>query len=226
MATSYIQPEREKTFRVAISALKTNPAYLTVFCLGLMGGPVVGAALLNPDKNVAIVATVAWTLFLLVSILVVAFVETRRNQLPDSSFEPPDEMARTTFLESREASMLSGRWHVHWFSGTGNDRKPYDLDPNETAIISTSGPSLFIHSYDASTSSEYWLFGRISEKSDVSLIYWSKRETNMLSGVVFLAVDESFESKGNKMSGWWHGRTRDGNVTFGDVEFIRYGHNE
>jgi hypothetical protein len=27
------------------------------------------------------------------------------------------------------------------------------------------------------------------------------------------------------MSGYWYGRTRDNNITKGEVEFVKYGHN-
>lgn len=221
-----VSQEREKTFRVAITALKTNPAYLTLFCLGLMGGPVVAGAMFYTESIVPITATISWVLFLLAGILVVAFVESRRIKSQDSPFKPSDQLAQATFLKSKSASNLSGRWHVIWYEDTGRDRKPYDPDPNETAVISTNGPGLFIHSYDPSTKMEYWFFGRKSDRSDISMIYWSKPENNMLTGVLYLEVDNSFEAKGNRMNGWWRGRTRNGVVTTGEVELVRYGHEE
>jgi hypothetical protein len=223
MSTLKTSPEREKTFRVAIFALKSNPAYLTLFCLGLMGGPVVAVAIFRPDPRVAIAATVAWIIFLVASILVVAYVESRRPQTQDSPFEPSDQSARKTFLGSQSAEDLSGRWRVYWYEGRGEDRKAYDPDPEEIADISTNGPALFVHSYDPSTKSEYWFFGRLSETGDVTLNYWSKPEKGMLTGVLFLVVDKTFEKKGKKMCGWWQGRTRDGKVTTGEVEFVKEG---
>lgn len=214
---------REKTYRVAISALKSNPAYLTLFCLGLMGGPVVAGAIFKTDQLVAATATVSWLIFLLASIFVVAFVETRQTKSSDSSLIPTDEDATANFLSSKSASKLSGRWQVCWYKGTGEERQPYDPDPEEIAVISSRGPGLFIHSYDPSTKNEYWLIGRLSDKLDVTLFYWGKPDDGMLVGVVFLELDDSFDAKGNKMAGSWQGRTRDGEVTIGDVEFIRLG---
>lgn len=218
---------REKTFRVAISALKTNPAYLTLFCLGLMGGPVIAGAMFTADGEIALVATVSWLIFLLASLLVVAFVESRRNPLvsadQQSLFTPPDQLALSAFEDSHSAAKLSGRWSVHWFEGVGAERRPYSPDPEEIAIVTTRGPTLFIHCYDPSNLSEYWLYGRLSDRLDLPLFYWSKPETNMLTGVVFLSVDESFEAKGNRMSGWWRGRTRDNKMTVGEIELERLG---
>ncbi len=221
--------EREATFKSAIYHLRHNPAYLTLFALGLAGGGVVITAFVrSSDTSVAIVATVSWIIFLIASLLVVAFVESRRSTGQLSLNISLDEKALKSFFESQSAERLSGRWNVFWYEGFGSERKAYTPDPHEIADISTNGSQIFIHSYDesmASSEEDYWFIGRISEKSDVSLIYWgpSKGSTKLLTGVAFLEVDDTFEGKGDVMTGWWRGRTRDEEVTTGAVEFIRFG---
>lgn len=219
--------EREQTFRTAIYHLRHNPAYLTLFALGLAGGSVVVAAFFrSTNSNVAIVATVSWIVFLIASLLVVAFVESRRTDAKSIYNYLIEDKANNSFFGSRSAERLTGRWNIFWYEGHGDDRQPYAPDPHEIANISTYGSMIFISSYDESMDKEeetYWLLGRMSDNLDVSLMYWGpKGRADLLTGVVFLEVSDTFEDKWEVMTGQWMGRTRDEKITIGDVEFIKY----
>lgn len=68
--------------------------------------------------------------------------------------------------------------------------------------------------------------GRLSDQGIVTLTYWSPPEKGIagLTGVVFLVVDESFDARDKRLTGWWRGfDRRDGRITIGEVEWIKRG---
>lgn len=219
---------REGTYRLIVSALKTNPAYLLLFSLGLLGGGMgVGTSavgLIRHDPTSLTVGFGTWVLLLIATLLVIRFVESRRR--PGSGLlEGLDQKARDAYLAGSSADFLSGRWRAQWFEGHGESRKPYSPDPTEEISISTQGARVTCNSYDPSTKKTYWLDGRLSDRGVVSLIYWSQIEKGIaaLTGTVLMRVDDSFEGRGERLAGSWCGFTRDGKITTGEVEWKKLG---
>ena len=216
---------REGTYRQIIDSLKTNPAYLLLFAIGLLGGAMgVGVAAVGSYRGNTLSVVLGfstWVLLLLAALLVIRIVERRRQ--PIAGTDIFDHAAREAFLSGPSAEQLSGRWSIEWFVGEGEERKPYEPDPKEEITITTYRSRIACSSFDPSLKRSYWLEGRLSNESVITLLYWSAPDQGFAAGVVFLLLDRSFETKGGRLSGWWRGFTRNGKVTTGSVEWTRLG---
>jgi hypothetical protein len=217
---------RESTNQLIIWTLRDNPAYLLLFAIGLLGGGLgVGSTtvgLIRATKTPLILGFLSWVLLLVAAFLVIIFVERRRRE-ESELLATLDQKAREAFLAGRSAASLSGLWKVKWYIGEGEQRRAYEEDPEEEVSVSTFKSRVSCSAHDPSTGLIYWMDGRLSEKGIVTLTYWGQPEKGVagLTGVVFLIVDDSFESKGDRLTGWWRGFTRDGKTTTGEVEWIR-----
>jgi hypothetical protein len=216
---------REGTYQEIVKSLRTNPAYLLLFAIGLLGGAMgVGIAAVGSYRGNTVHLVLGfstWVLLLIAALLVIRIVERRRE--PTKGADVFDHAAREAFLSGPAADRLSGRWHVEWFIGEGAERKPYEPDPKEEVTITTHRSRIACSSYDPSLKRTYWLDGRLSKEGIVTLLYWSAPDQGFAAGVVFLLVDHRFEARGGHLSGWWRGFTRSGQVTTGCVEWTRLG---
>lgn len=215
---------REGTYRLIVTTLRDNPAYLLMFGVGLLGGAVgLGTAavgLWNRDPMALAVAATTWIVLLVSSVFVIRLVESRREG-PSMFLTTIDQAARAAFLAGGSAERLHGRWKVAWYEGEGPNRRPYDPDPQEEITVTTLKCRVTCSGYDPSRKRTYWIDGRLSCNGMLTAIYWSQSTEERLVGSLFLRVDDRLD--GVRMKGWWRGHTRDDSVRAGEVEWTRLG---
>lgn len=214
---------REKTFRMVAQGLMTNPAYLLLFGLGLMAGSVVLASLVGGDPQTTLYSILSWFVFLIGSVLVVAWNETSGKDKDDGNFRGiPDEVAENAFFKGTNAGFLSGFWKAKWHVTEGT---PHDHDDEDQVNLLCEDAAIFASSFDDETGKTFWMFGRLSDCDVVTLTYWSSLEKgySFLTGCVVLELDESFEGKGRRMTGTWRGMGKDGSIVHGTTEWEKKG---
>lgn len=220
---------KSKPLTLIITKLGTQPEYLLMIAIGLLGGGMglgtTAVGLVKENETLTILGFVSWVLLLIVSFLVVRFVKRKSDKETSPVGFSLGGKAEEAFFSGQSAEPLQGRWRVYWFEGTGDSRRAYDPDPKETIDVIAYKSKVSCVSYDPSTEYTYWLEGRLSDRKTLSMIYWSnpERRVSGLSGVVLLDVDDSFEHCNKRMKGWWHGRTRDDKFICGEVEWEKMG---
>ena len=210
---------REKTLMLVVQGLTTNPAYLLLFGLGLLASAIVLAVFVQGDPMIATWSILSWFVFLIGSILVVAFNESKK----DKSIKArgiPDETAEEAFFGGIESSHLSGFWQAKWKVVAGTPHN--DGDEDQINIVCDDA-AIFASSFDKKQGKTYWMRGRLSDCNIVTLMYWSSLDKgySCLTGCVVLKVDDSFEGKGRKMVGHWRGMGKDGNIVHGTTEWSK-----
>lgn len=213
---------REKTLRLVVQGLTTNPAYLLLFGLGILASGVVCAVFVAGDPMMTTWTILSWFVFLIGSVMVVAYNESKKPQEPDNVRGISDETAEKAFFGGVEAAHLSGFWKAHWSVVQG---EPHDVDVEDQVNMICDDASIFASSFDEDTNRTYWMHGRLSDCDIVTLMYWSSLEKGYsgLTGVVILKVDDSFAGKGKKMEGSWHGMGKDGELVHGTTIWEKLG---
>lgn len=213
---------REKTLRLVVEGLTTNPAYLLLFGLGLLASAVVLAVFINGDPVVTLWSILSWFVFLIGSVIVVAWDVSRRQNSGNTVRGIPDETAEAAYFGGVEASHLSGFWKANWHVVEGT---PHDADETDQVNLICDDASIFASSFDKEQGKTYWMHGRLSDCDVVTLMYWSSLEKgySCLTGCVVMTVDDSFTGKGKKMSGFWRGMGKDGQIVHGTTEWEKLG---
>ena len=212
---------REKTLRLVIEGLTTNPAYLLLFGLGILASAIVLAVFVAGDPIVTLWSVISWFVFLVGSVMVVAWNESKRTS-GDKVRGIPDETAEEAYFGGVESSHLSGFWKAKWHVVEGT---PHDTDDEDQVNLICDDASIFASSFDDTTKKTYWMQGRLSDCDVVTLLYWSCLEKgySSLTGCVVLKVDDSFDAKGKKMSGTWRGMGKDGKIVHGTTTWEKLG---
>lgn len=213
---------REKTLRLVVQGLMTNPAYLLLFGLGLLASAVVLAVFIKGDPMVTLWSIITWFVFLIGSVLVVAWNESKVRPKIDIERGIPDETAEDAFFGGVEASHLSGFWKAHWHVVEGT---PHDSDETDQVSLICDDASIFVSSFDEEEGKTYWMHGRLSDCDVVTLMYWSSLEKgySCLTGCVVMTVDDSFSGKGRRMEGYWRGMGKDGKIVHGTTIWEKLG---
>lgn len=123
----------------------------------------------------------------------------------------------------RRQSDWRGHWIIDWYVGEGDGRHPYEDAPKTSATLITSHCRVFCSQFDQTTGKTSWGDGRLSEGGVLTMAYWSQPAPGIsrLSGVLLLAIDDSIETQGKRMDGFWMGYTRQGEVQFGETSWFR-----
>jgi hypothetical protein len=215
---------REKTLQLIVGGLKTSPAYLLLFGLGVVAGGIVLGAFAWGDTKIGLISAGGWAGFLVGAVILIAITEWGRNKASGyhTPFGPSDSSAISAFFAGPDAQHLAGTWKAFWQDKEG---KPYNPDPQERMVITTEGPEVCCHSFDPSTKKTYFLFGVFRSTGVLPLIYWSTAEPgySALTGVVLLKLDDSFEGKGQRFTGEWSGWGREGKIISGKTVWEREG---
>jgi hypothetical protein len=208
----------EKTYQIIAEGLKTNPAYLLLLAVGLLGGTIsTVVGVVGDDRVVQFLVTGIWVLLLIGSFLVIRTIELKKAT-PEARPLIPDLGALSAFRVGSNAASYSGRWKVYWYENSGSARMPYAADPTDEIVVSAADASIFCSSYDPSTNHSYWMLGKLSDSGYCNLMYWSKalRDTSSLTGTVLL---QPLSTDRKWLRGKWTGVTRNGDVVSGDVEW-------
>jgi len=213
---------REKTLRLVVQGLTTNPAYLLLFGLGILASGVVCAVFVAGNPTITTWTIISWFVFLVGSVLVVAHNESKSELDCNNVRGIPDELAEEAFFGGVESSHLSGFWKAKWCVVEG---QPHDTDMEDQVNVICDDASIFASSFDEATSRTYWMHGRLSDCDVLTLIYWSNLQKGYsgLTGVVIMQVDDTFEGKGRKMYGVWHGMGKDGKLVKGTTIWEKIG---
>jgi hypothetical protein len=220
--------ERTKPLLLIITKLQEQPEYLLMIAVGLLGGGIglgtTAVGLIRADNTLTILGFVSWALLLIVSFLVIRFVKKETRTAGPASLSLGGK-AQEAFMSGGDAEKLQGRWQVQWFQGEGPRRRSAGPDFQEQVDLLAYKSKVSCVSYDVSTKYTYWLEGRLCDRNNLALIYWSGADKRVsgLTGVVFLKVDDSFENYGRRMKGCWRGLTRDNQVMAGEVEWTKMG---
>ena len=212
---------REKTLMLVVQGLTTNPAYLLLFGLGLLASGIVLAVFVQGDPMVTMWSIISWFVFLIGSVLVVAYNESKKPT-EEGHQSIPDETALEAFYGGAEASHLSGFWKAKWHVIEGT---PHDPDSEDQINLICDDASIFASSFNEAQGKTYWMQGRLSDCDVVTLLYWSclDKGYSSLTGCVVLKVDDSFEAKGKKMAGTWRGMGKDGKIVHGTTTWEKLG---
>ncbi|MBD3418962.1 MAG: hypothetical protein GF398_02470 [Chitinivibrionales bacterium] len=220
-----------------ISSAGKGPLYLfALISLVLEAGLITAVSLLKEN----VIAQTILVVGIIVSLILIIYLvgtkvlgkEIRVQEKYPTHGELLGKTAVDGFYYGGPTEILYGTWQVEWFEWDENhqrvpykvtvDGKEIDYPPDE-ANVRVRGPQISVQSTDKTTRYVYYLEGRMSNKSVVTLLYWSQPRVkeSALVGVMLLKLFNRYDE--TKLEGTYTGYDRNEQIKTGECVWTKIG---
>ncbi len=224
-------PEKTGTTESKVRIIEVITHPLAFYALiGLIAEAGLATTAIVIENEIAVIILIVGMISLLITMVILVAKDIDKFSPSDKkrgdSLLPASLLDKTGtegFLSGGVTKNLEGMWEVEWMQYDENRiLQHYKVKNKKTGIeekypknnieVKVHKSVISASAFDETTRRIYYLGGRISIKDTVTLLYWSKPDTEeaMLVGVLLLQVDWKYEN--TTMSGPWIGYDRETNA--------------